>query len=392
MSAAVYKESSSTMSIQSAAGSGARRRRRQAKEEANETRGDERRRSRAKLDANRALREQYSVRDVGLAVCDFMLTPHVAYMEWKPCLNKSIPRLSRRCCTTDTCVAHLTCMLRAVIGIDAAHHRSHSVKAYSDEHFQYMAVLQRRDGPNRNASHAARVKTLQKMVVMQGLPLEQHDPGIGGRRGSSSGDLTVASGSATVGASSNSNANNSSSSSNLVLTAALQEEEKCSLRGLVWKVCDTNTLTYIITLYCSSRSGAVYQAVIAAVASSRSLRKRCSPCLQYVLLGAYHIDAMLYVRLVEQEKLSRLNNAFVRLNFPEHDPSTVASLQQQQQSAAAAALLKEQQQQHQLQSTGTTTTAASSSAGMSTSVSSSSITTNTPTPPHSPTPVAPTTP
>jgi hypothetical protein len=76
----------------------------------------------------------------------------------------------------------------------------------------------------------------QLLSTVAGLPLEQHDPGIGGRRGSSSGGLTVASGSATVGTSSNSNANNSSSGSNLVLTAALQEEEKCSLRGLVWKV------------------------------------------------------------------------------------------------------------------------------------------------------------
>jgi hypothetical protein len=86
--------------------------------------------------------------------------------------------------------------------------------------------------------------------MVAGLPLEQHDPGIGGRRGSSSGGLTVTSGSAAVGTNTSSNTNssssnaNSSSSSNLLLTAALQEEEKCSLRGLVWKV-----LHLYITLY-----------------------------------------------------------------------------------------------------------------------------------------------
>jgi hypothetical protein len=75
----------------------------------------------------------------------------------------------------------------------------------------------------------------QLLTTVAGLPLEQHDPGIGGRRGSSSGGLTVTSGSAVGTSSSNSNAN-SDSGSNLLLTAALQEEEKCSLRGLVWKV------------------------------------------------------------------------------------------------------------------------------------------------------------
>ncbi|CAM9715242.1 unnamed protein product, partial [Phaeothamnion confervicola] len=121
---------------------------------------------------------------------------------------------------------------------------------------EYLALLQRRDG-DAAAPAGERVKALRRMVLLQGLPTETEPAG---------GD------------------------------------DSCSLRGLIWKL----------------------------------------------LLGAMHIDAMLYIRLVEQgaswsdwkirddtfrtlrgdeefqrrvpeDKLSRLNNAFVRLNFPDVD-------------------------------------------------------------------------
>ncbi|CBN77216.1 conserved unknown protein [Ectocarpus siliculosus] len=185
---------------------------------------------------------------------------------------------------------------------------------------RYYAVLQRKD----RSSLSERIKTLRRMVLAQGLPgdvlehcttptsgssgaehrngqeRKQQQPGRRGARGSSGGGGGGGSATSGGGGCGGFTSGGSGTSGTVSVPADPGEDHQCSLRGLVWKV-------LLGTIHTDSM---LYIRLVAKGPSSEDVKIREDTFRTFPRDEEFR-------RRVHEDKLSRINNAYVRLNHPD---------------------------------------------------------------------------